>query len=131
SRLLDWSRCGCRSNRRHARIRIQQPDHAMKLRSQIDRLLPRSARRLVPVARRRIATALGAVLLGLVALVFAALGDRLQLAQLQIVHHWPYAPLILTPLIFAGTAWITCRWFAAARGSGIPQVIAAAHNPEG
>ena len=103
----------------------------MKLRSQIDRLLPRSAGRLVPVARRRIATALGAVLLGLVALVFAALGDRLQLAQLQIVHHWPYAPLILTPLIFTGTAWITCRWFAAARGSGIPQVIAAAHNPEG
>lgn len=101
----------------------------MRLRSLIDRTLPRSKDEIVPVARRRIATTLGAVLLALVALVFAALGDRLQSAQLHITRLSPYAPLIMTPLLFAGTAWITSRWFAAARGSGIPQVIAAAHKP--
>jgi len=102
----------------------------MRLRPLIDRVLPDSTGGIVPVARRRIATTLGAVLLALVALVFAALGDRLQSAQLHIARLWPYAPLVMTPLLFAGTAWITSRWFAAARGSGIPQVIAAAHAPE-
>ena len=89
-----------------------------------------SAGEVLPVAWRRIATGIGAILLGLIALVFAMLGDRFQTAFLAMAHRWPYAPLILTPLVFAGTAWLTRRWFAAARGSGIPQVIAAARDPE-
>lgn len=77
------------------------------------------------------ATGLGAILLGLVALAFAALGDRAQAMFAAIIERWPYAPLLLTPLIFAGVALVTARWFAPARGSGIPQVIAASRDPEG
>ncbi|MEW9854913.1 chloride channel protein [Novosphingobium sp. M1R2S20] len=84
---------------------------------------------MMPVAQRRIATAVGAVLLGLVALSFAWLGDRAQAVLISIAHRWPYAPLVLTPCIFAAAAWVTHRWFTAARGSGIPQVIAAAREP--
>jgi H+/Cl- antiporter ClcA len=100
------------------------------IRSLVDRMLPDSTEGALSTARRRVATGLGAVLLGLVALVFAALGDRLQSAFMAIVARWPYAPLVLTPLVFAATAWLTRRWFAAARGSGIPQVIAAAQGPD-
>jgi H+/Cl- antiporter ClcA len=35
----------------------------------------------------------------------------------------------LTPLIFAGVAFSTSRWASEARGSGIPQIIAAAEEP--
>ncbi len=100
------------------------------LRVLIDRWLPDSAEGVLSTARRRIATGLGAVLLGLIALLFAMLGDRMQATFTSIVDRWPYAPLLLTPLVFAGTAWVTRRWFAPARGSGIPQVIAAARDPE-
>lgn len=106
------------------------PAYAVRARALIDRLFRGSPDGVIPVARRRVATAAGAVLLGLVALLFARLGDHLQSLHGAIVHRWPYLPLVLTPLIFAGTAWITMRFFSAARGSGIPQVIAAAHNPE-
>ncbi len=41
----------------------------------------------------------------------------------------PYVPLLLTPLLFAAVAYATKRWAAAARGSGIPQIIAAAEVP--
>src|SRR3569623_1585972 len=43
----------------------------------------------------------------------------------------PYAPLVLTPVLFGAIAALT-RWFApASRGSGIPQVIAASRDPDG
>ncbi|CAN5564884.1 chloride channel protein [soil metagenome] len=100
------------------------------LRHLVDRLLPPASGEVLPVARRRIATGLGAVLLGLVALAFATLGDRCQALFAALVSRWPYLPLILTPLIFGGVALVTTRWFSPARGSGIPQVIAATRNPE-
>ena len=40
-------------------------------------------------------------------------------------------PLILTPLIFAAVAYATARWAHEARGSGIPQIMAAAQEPNG
>lgn len=80
--------------------------------------------------RRRVATGAAAVLLGLVALAFAALGDRAQHGFAGLIARWPYAPLLLTPLIFGGVAWITRRWAPEASGSGIPQVIAATRSPE-
>jgi H+/Cl- antiporter ClcA len=101
-----------------------------RLRRFAERRFPSSGENLLPVARRRFATGLGAILLGLVALAFAMLGDRMQAMFLLVAHRWPLAPLFLTPALFAGTAWVTRRWFAAARGSGIPQVIAAAETPE-
>ncbi|MET1757134.1 chloride channel protein [Novosphingobium sp. RD2P27] len=95
----------------------------------MDRVLPSTAEGMVPVARRRIATAVGAVLLGLVALAFAWLGDRAQSLLILMAQRWSYAPLLVTPAIFAAVAWVTGRWFATARGSGIPQVIAATREP--
>ncbi|MFZ5748896.1 MAG: chloride channel protein [Pseudomonadota bacterium] len=75
--------------------------------------------------QRRIATLAGAVLLGLIALAFAAVADSAQQLFDAIVAQWPYAPLVLTPLTFAGIVWATRAWASEARGSGIPQVIAA------
>jgi H+/Cl- antiporter ClcA len=81
--------------------------------------------RSMAVARRRIATGVGAVLLGLVALGFADLGNWAQGRFEGLVARLPYLPLILTPLLFVLVAGLTKRIAPNARGSGIPQVIAA------
>lgn len=81
------------------------------------------------VARRRIATAGGAVLLGLTALLFAHIGDLAQGWFTWLVSAYPWAPLVLTPAIFTIAMFLTLRKFPAAGGSGIPQVIAASRNP--
>jgi H+/Cl- antiporter ClcA len=81
------------------------------------------------VFQRRVATALGAILLALFALAFARSADEAQLIFRRVIGAWPELPLILTPLIFAGVAFATGRWASAARGSGIPQIIAAAERP--
>ncbi len=79
---------------------------------------------------RRVATGIGAVLLGLIALAFAQAGDWAQHAFNRMAGAYPYAPLVVTPAIFASVMLLTQRWAAEARGSGIPQVIAASRNPE-
>ena len=86
--------------------------------------------RQLSVLNRRIATGVGAVLLGLVALGFAKAGDWAQHLFAQVVAAWPYAPLLLTPAVFAGVMYLTGRWVPDARGSGIPQVIAASRSPQ-
>lgn len=82
-----------------------------------------------PVWRRRAAIGIGAVLVGLVALLFAGLADQAS----DFFRLWsravPWLPLLVTPLGFALTAWITLRWAPSGRGSGIPQVIAATKDP--
>jgi H+/Cl- antiporter ClcA len=83
------------------------------------------------VWRRRVATTGGAVLLGLVALAFAKAADEAQHLFGTLVRAAPIAPMVLTPAGYSLIVWITQRWAPEARGSGIPQVIAAAHNPEG
>ncbi len=85
----------------------------------------------LPQWRRRLATLTGALLIGLVALLFARAGDIAQNAFNGISSSHPYAPLIITPLVFALVAWLTGKIALEARGSGIPQVIAAARDPEG
>lgn len=79
--------------------------------------------------RLRVATGMGAVLLGLIALAFAFLGDLAQSAFLEMVAAYPLAPLIVTPAIFGALAYITTRFVREAAGSGIPQVIAAGRDP--
>ena len=79
--------------------------------------------------RRRLATGVGAVLLGLVALAFAGISDRAQATFSAFVTRWPYAPLAVTPAVFVLVVWITRRFAPYARGSGIPQVIAASRAP--
>jgi len=78
----------------------------------------------------RLAAVIGAVALGLAAIFFARSGELAQNLFLHLVAISPYAPFVVTPLVFAAVAHITRRAFPAARGSGIPQVMAAGHNPE-
>lgn len=80
------------------------------------------------LARRRAATAIGAISLGLVAIAFAWLGDETQRIFTSFQSANPWAPLVLTPAIFVGIGWATNRWSPEARGSGIPQVMAAGRN---
>ncbi|QSR18276.1 chloride channel protein [Novosphingobium sp. KA1] len=82
----------------------------------------------IDMARRRAATIAGAVALGLVAIVFARMGDLAQKVFTEFQAQHRYAPLILTPLVFAATVAVTLRWAPAAKGSGIPQVMAAGHD---
>ena len=67
---------------------------------------------------------LGAILVGLVAVLYAQAieygFDAFRL--LQDAHGW--APLLLTPAVSALCVWLTRRFFPGAEGSGIPQVIA-------
>ncbi len=81
------------------------------------------------IAQRRVATAGGAILLALAALAFARSADVAQLMFRRIFAQYPHLPLLLTPAIFAAVAFATRRWANEARGSGIPQIIAAAENP--
>ncbi|MEO5586843.1 MAG: chloride channel protein [Novosphingobium sp.] len=87
------------------------------------------ARDAISILRRRIATGCAAVLLGLAAIAFAKLGDLAQRLFHAFNSASPYGALLLTPAVFAGTVILTRRWAPEARGSGIPQVIAAARNP--
>lgn len=82
------------------------------------------------VVQRRIATTVGAVLLGLVALAFAAASDKAQQLFLALAAAHPWAPLIVTPLSFVIVLLATQHWAPEARSSGIPQVIAASRYPD-
>ncbi|MBN8815258.1 MAG: chloride channel protein [Sphingomonas sp.] len=80
------------------------------------------------VWRRRIAMGAGAVTIGLAALLFARLADRASIAFEDLTRLHPWWPLAITPLGFAAIAWLTRAIVPEAAGSGIPQVIAAAHD---
>jgi H+/Cl- antiporter ClcA len=75
--------------------------------------------------RRELIFLMGGLLTGLAAAGFARLADLSSLGFRDIESHWPYAPLLLTPLGFALSIFLTLRLFPGAQGSGIPQAIAA------
>ncbi|MDE2563447.1 MAG: chloride channel protein [Sphingomonadales bacterium] len=81
--------------------------------------------------RRRAGSLLGAVLIGLVALIFANAANTAQTVFDGMFARWPLSPLVVTPVLFVVLAWMTRLIAPAARGSGIPQVIAASRDPEG
>lgn len=80
--------------------------------------------------RTRLAILIGAVAIGLAATVFAQAADLAGewFGHFAKRYHW--APLVVTPLLFAGLVWITRRFAPLARGSGIPQVMAAQADPD-
>uniref|UniRef100_UPI0005A6B0D7 chloride channel protein n=1 Tax=Pseudomonas aeruginosa TaxID=287 RepID=UPI0005A6B0D7 len=79
--------------------------------------------------RQRLAFWVGALLVGLVALAFAWLADQSFALFKHMLGVAPWLPLLVTPAGFALLAWVTQRWFVEAKGSGIPQVIAALESP--
>jgi H+/Cl- antiporter ClcA len=85
----------------------------------------------MPVARRRVATGLGAVALALIALAFGKSADLAMDLFNRLFETAPLLPLVITPLIFAAVAFATNRFAREARGSGIPQIIAASLEPKG
>jgi H+/Cl- antiporter ClcA len=80
--------------------------------------------------RTRVAILTGAVAIGFAATLFALAADEAGALFSHYVERYPYAPLITTPLLFAALVWITRRFVPLARGSGIPQVMAAQQDPE-
>ena len=77
----------------------------------------------------RLAALVGAVALGLTAIAFAKAGEAAQGLQAEWYRAHPWATALLTPAVFVLVVGATRRWFPEARGSGIPQVMAAEHNP--
>jgi H+/Cl- antiporter ClcA len=81
--------------------------------------------------RRRLAMLASAVLIGVLATLFAWAANLAQRDFAAFAATEPYVPLLLTPLLFVLIAAVT-RWLAPeSRGSGIPQVIAASRDPDG
>jgi H+/Cl- antiporter ClcA len=82
--------------------------------------------------RQRLVFWAGALVVGLVAVAFALAADRVQELFDRAVGIMPCLPVILSPSLFAVSAWATLRWFPNSQGSGIPQAIAAHHlrDPE-
>lgn len=81
--------------------------------------------------RRRLAVLTGAIAVGIVATVFAHVADLLGGVFERFAHGWRWVPLVTTPLGFVVLVWATRRYAPLARGSGIPQVIAARHDAQG
>lgn len=95
-----------------------------------ERIQARWRERLGPIWKSRLAAAGGALALGLVALGFAWAADQ-AMRQFEVVAaRLPWAPLVVTPAVYALLAWATRRFAPAAKGSGIPQVLAAAGDME-
>jgi H+/Cl- antiporter ClcA len=108
------------------------PRRGMKVRMDIARAraLLRRHGPTAPIWRRRVAILGGAIAIGIVALAFATAADHAGEAFAVIAARWWWAPLLLTPAGYAAIAWITARFAPEARGSGIPQVMAATQDPD-
>ena len=75
--------------------------------------------------QRRAIFVLGGIAVGAVAVALAMLADWAQLAFATLVAKSRYASLLVTPLGFALSVFLTNRFFPNSQGSGIPQAIAA------
>src|SRR6201994_2208341 len=75
--------------------------------------------------QRRAVFVVGGVTVGAVAVALALAADWVQAEFHLLVTRWRYASLIVTPLGFALSVYLTNRYFPNSQGSGIPQAIAA------
>lgn len=73
----------------------------------------------------------GAACVGLVSLGFAQLAELMLAWNSTLFARYAWSAFILLPCGFAGLRWLTLRHAPQARGSGIPQVIAAMSLPPG
>lgn len=67
----------------------------------------------------------GAILVGVVAAVFALLGDAGDHFYRDLFSRNPWLSFVVTPLGLMLIVWLTRRFFAGAEGSGIPQTLIA------
>ncbi len=77
--------------------------------------------------QRRAIFLLGGVAVGGAAVGLALLADQAQIAFAWLIAKERYASLIVTPLGFMLSVYLTNKYFQNAQGSGIPQAIAARH----
>ena len=87
--------------------------------------LLRSARVTSAKWQRRAMFLAGGILVGAAAVGLALAADWVQAEFHRLVTRWRYASLIVTPLGFALSVYLTNRFFQNSQGSGIPQAIAA------
>jgi len=66
----------------------------------------------------------GAIVVGLVCVLFAELAEYANHLFLSLSQKNAYLPLVLTPLAMVAIVWLTKNLFPGAEGSGIPQTIA-------
>lgn len=75
--------------------------------------------------RRRLTFVIGGIAVGGSAVALAKLADWAQVAFADLLSESRYAALLVTPLGFALSVYLTSRFFPNSQGSGIPQAIAA------
>jgi len=77
--------------------------------------------------QRRAIFLLGGIAVGAAAVALAVLAGQAQLAFAFLLSKSRYAALVVTPLGFVASIFLTNRYFPNSQGSGIPQAIAARH----
>lgn len=70
---------------------------------------------------------IGAIVVGIISVLFARLGDIAASLRDQIVHVNPWFMLVTSPVGLVLITWLTRKLFDGAQGSGIPQTIATLH----
>lgn len=90
----------------------------------------RGRRRLLRAWRTRAVFWCGAVLVGLAAVGFAKACEWAITLHAGIAQRWPYLVPLLTPVALVLVVGLTRRFAPAARGSGIPQAIAALESDD-
>jgi H+/Cl- antiporter ClcA len=87
----------------------------------------RSRRRLFSFKawRLRLVFWVGALVVGIVAVIFARMADIADHSFTRLLKDYPLLPFILTPAGLMLINWLTNRFFTGSNGSGIPQTIAA------
>ena len=73
----------------------------------------------------------GAVLVGVVAAIFALLGDKADHVYRDVFVRSPWLSLVITPAGLMLIVWLTRKFFPGAEGSGIPQTLIAIENRGG
>ena len=65
----------------------------------------------------------GAILVGLMAAVFALIADQADHFFRSVIAYNKYLPLLITPAGFVATVYLTRTLFSGSEGSGIPQIL--------
>jgi H+/Cl- antiporter ClcA len=80
--------------------------------------------------KRRLVFGIGAISVGLVAILFAVACEQANVQFHKMLAFSAYLPLLITPLGFAMIVFATRKYFPGSQGSGIPQTIASLDRRE-